>query len=545
MQPELIVRQLVDFGLSDKEAMIYVALLTMRKVRAGEIARKLQLNRMLVYRTLARLSERELVKVTMEKPMRFVPVPMDVALKMLVKETESRLDQMKYRHDAILEEWNSMDTAPTETEALSFRVVQGRKQIYSLLGKMFKSAEKQIRLIVGVQDLTLFQYVDLDDVLRRSSKKGIKIEIMVQHGNEPLDIINNYVNFTRVRLVPMTRAMRLFIVDNRELAIAFAPYDSMTLNTRQDTCLYIESVEGKSLVTLADMFSNMWDSADEFEELVSTTSAENVRILRDEDSLRRAMNDMISGAKSGIALGIPSCLSLSDKAKLVQLVTSKPDQVPVRIDMHINSSDLPKLEENLSKADTYHTEKLENMQFLIVDRKEILVTLYLNEPRRERKCKHIWSNSGTYVDLIMNFAKDIWSKSIPFGEKIRELRRLETSRIWLSEVGSELERLNWKVHTPGHVSSKEGEVFEFSLMAEGDSGKRVAVEFIAGGNGDNLGTIASLYGKAISCGVKSLYLVFTSPVKPEEASFAEYCNIRLLEATTREKVASQIARMSA
>jgi len=58
---ENVTKQLLDFGLTDKEANIYLALLRSGKARAGEIARKLQLNRMFVYRVLTKLQERELV----------------------------------------------------------------------------------------------------------------------------------------------------------------------------------------------------------------------------------------------------------------------------------------------------------------------------------------------------------------------------------------------------------------------------------------------------------------------------------------------------
>lgn len=543
LKPELIVRQLVDFGLSDKEAMIYVTLLMMRKARAGEVARELQLNRMLVYRTMAKLGERALVKATVEKPMRFVPIPMDDALRLLIKDTESRLSQMKYRYDALLQEWSAVDTSPSPADTLSFRVVQGRKQIYALLVKMFRSAEKWIKLIVNSRDLIMFQYVDVEDLLRKTAKKGVKIQIIVQYGSDKLDIVANYVNFAEVRLIPMTRAARLFIVDSRELAIAFDSEESMTLNTREDTCLYIESAEGKSLMTLTGMFSNIWESADDFDTAHSTMPAENVKILRDEESFEETLKDMLGRATSEIMIGIPKGVLSSTKDKLLQLAVNRPGQAYVRLDLCIESSDLQKLEKLAGQIDVYHTDKLQNVQFVIVDRKEILLTLYLGGSEKSARRKHVWSNSRTWLEFVTSFMTDIWQKSLMADTRINELRERGTAMKWLSEVKSVLEQFDWDVHVPGRVTSKKGEKFEFGLLAEDDRGNKIAVEFIAGGNDGNLETITSFYGKAMQCDAKALFLVSVPPAKLEERSLAQYYNIRILEGKNRQEVSSQISEI--
>lgn len=539
----MIIRQLVDFGLSDKEATIYVTLLMMRKARAGEVARELQLNRMLVYRTMAKLCDRALVKATVEKPMKFVPIPMDDALRLLIKDTEGKLSQMKYRYDALLQEWSAVDTSPSPADTLSFRVVQGRKQIYALLAKMFRSAENWIKLIVSSRDLIMFQYVDLEDLLRKASKKGVKVQIIIQCGNDKLDIVANYINFAEVRMIPMTRAARLFAVDNRELAIAFDSEESVTLNTRQDTCLYIESAEGKSLMTLTDMFSNIWETADDFDAAYSAVSAENVKIVRDEELFEETLKDMLGRATSEIMVGIPKGVPASIKDKLLKSVANRPSPTYVRLDLYIDNSDLPKLEKLAGQIDTYHTDKLRNVQFVIVDRKEILLTSYLGGPDKSARRRHIWSNSKTWLEFVTSFMTDIWEKSLAADARIIELKERGMAMKWLSEARSILEEFKWDVHMPGRVTTKKGEAFEFGLLAEDDHGNKIAIEFIAGENDRNLETITSFYGKAMQCDANALYLISVPPTRLEERSLAQYYNIRLLEGKNRDEIVSQISEI--
>ncbi len=535
MKLELVVRQLVDFGLTDKEALTYLTLLTAGRATAGQVARKLQVNRMLIYRSMEKLCDRGLVKATMEKPMKYVPLPLDNAVRLLIKETEGKLTQMKYRHNALIQEWNALETDLPQTDTLSFRVVQGRKQIYSQLSRLFNAAETSIKLIVSTSDLTTFQYSDLDDLLKKASKKGVKVQIVVQcTNNERLDIIGTYVNFAELRLVPVTRATRLFMIDDRQLMLAFASAESMALNTKQDTCLFIESAQGPSLMTLVDMFSSIWDSADDLATHAAGSDSENIKILRDEKAYRNMLQEMLSKARSEIVVGIPRDAPFAMKRELIQQTDQKAKGIGTRLVLSIDAADLTVLEKLGEKIEAHHTDILQNMQFVVVDKREILLTLYFGEPGDDRRCKYIWSNSQTYLESIMGFVEEVWKRSTPSSERVRDVERNEISKHYMTETRSILERSGWTVHTPGLISCKAGEVLEFGLVAENPSGMKLAAEFIMGGSEQNLAIIASLYGKGINCGIDDLYLIAHPPVGINELKLAQYYNITLVETKSLE-----------
>lgn len=542
MKLELVTKQLVDFGLSDKEASIYITLLTMGKAKAGEIARKLQLNRMLVYRIVTKLRERELVKASMEKPMKFVPIPLETALNLLVKETEGKLSLMKERYTVLIEDWNSVDVNPAAADTLSFRIVQGRKQIYALLTKMFKSSQKWVKLITTSKDLVRFQYVDLDDTLKKAAKRGVKVEIAVQYEGEKYDIIGRYINFAEVKLVPMSRATRLFIIDDRELVIAFTSDDSMALNTKQDTCLHIQSSEGKSLETMVDIFANIWESADDLDVQDSISkSLEDLKIFRDEETFMKTLKSMLEKAESEILIGIPKDAPPAMKDKVIEEAAKKADQLYVRLIIYVDHADLPKRRQLSEKMDVYHTDVLQSMQFIIKDRKEILITLYLNESEDHKRCKHIWSNSRLYLDSVTGLLMDVWRRSVEFESRANELKKYEMSANCLSELKSILERSNWRVQMPGQITPRPGVCIEFDLLAEDKRGRRMAAEFIVGGDEHNLEEITSFYGKAMNSEVNSLFLISIPPPNPKETSLAQYYNIHLLEAERREDLTSKLA----
>ena len=537
---ENTTKQLLDFGLTDKEANIYLALLRSGKARAGEIARKLQLNRMIVYRVLTKLQERELVKATMEKPMKFIPISLEKALDLLIKETETKLTLMRDRHDAVLDEWKSVLTEPLASDVMSFRIVQGRKQIYELLAKMFKSAEKYIRLVTTKKDLVRFQYVDLDDALKRAAKRGVKVHIVIQFEDDKLDILNHYTSFASVKVVPISKATRLFIADDKEMIIAFTTDDSMALNSKQETCLKIESKESKSLDTVVDIFSNFWESADELDLLEPKSKVEeDLKMLRTDEAFSKSLQNLIESASTELLVGIPKGTPRDIKDTIMTEVEKRAKQVSIRMILFVDSNDLGR-QEMLRTIDAYHSDLLQNMQFIIKDRQEILVSLRLAPSDGGVRMKHVWSNSKFYVESMTELLRGVWAKSETIESRITELKRTQMASGCIKELKNHLERGNWKVIVPGIISPKPDVRFEFGLLAEDTKGRKLAAEFINGGDSNNFQVITSFYGKAMNAGVESLNLISVPAMSLEEVNFAQYCNMHVIQANDMDELSSKL-----
>ena len=538
---EEVTKQLLEFGLSDKEATIYLALLRSGKARAGEVARKLQLNRMIVYRVLTKLQERELVKATMEKPMKFIPIPLEKALTLLIKETETKLGLMKDRYDSVLDDWKNVLTEPPVSDVMSFRIVQGRKQIYELLTKMFKSADNFIRLVTTKKDLVRFQYVDLDDALKRAAKRGVKVQIVIQYEDDKLDILTQYASFATIKVVPISKATRLFIADDKEMIITFTTDDSMALNSKQETCLKIESKEGKSLNTVVDIFSNFWESADEFDlpDVVSKPT-EDLRILRTDEAFDRSLEKILESAETELLIGIPKGSSKIVREKIMGGLAKRVDQLSIRMLLYLDSDDLNHIE-LLRKVDAYHSDLLQNMQFVIKDRREIIVSLRFTASDGSTKTKHVWSNSKLYVESMAELLTGFWAKSESIDLRMASLKRMQMAPRCIAELRNFLERGNWKVTVPGVISPSPQVRFDFSLLAEDKKGRKLVAEFINGGE-DNFQTITAFYAKATSAGVDSLSLIAIPGLSTEEASFAEYYNMKVIQANDVSELSSNLGQ---
>jgi hypothetical protein len=349
------------------------------------------------------------------------------------------------------------------------------------------------------------------------------------------------VGFASVKVVPISKATRLFIADDKEMIITFTTDDSMALNTKQETCLKIQSTEGKSLDTLLDIFANFWESADELDMLnnMSSKPLEDVKTLKTEEAFNRTLENMVQNAQSQLIIGIPRDAPPLSKEKIVTEVSKRLGQLYIRALLHVDQEDLENVK-LLEGVEARHTELLQSMQFVVKDQSEILITLYLNEADKTTRCKHIWSNSRLYVESMTGLLTDFWQKSVSVAIRVDELERLRAATGCLLELKSAIERNNWRVESFNPSASGDGSPTQFALLAENAKGTKLAAEFIRAGDERNLEFITSFYGKAVNAGVNTLFLVATSTVTPQELSLAQYFNMHTLTAQSKEELESAL-----
>jgi sugar-specific transcriptional regulator TrmB len=164
MDRKELIKALVRFGLNDREAQLYLALIQRGPLTAPEVAREAAADRVVTYRTLDALRARGTVTVTAERPRRYVPVPprslFDGHLE--GRRTSVAADE---KLAAVLTEMLPSQTEPGENGAPRFQVLPGAAGIYPLLREMVKRTRVSLAVMIT------------HGGLRRSVEYGIQLEI--------------------------------------------------------------------------------------------------------------------------------------------------------------------------------------------------------------------------------------------------------------------------------------------------------------------------------------------------------------------------------
>ena len=100
-----------DFGLTNKEADVYIFLAKHEVLTGGEIAKQTRIARSLVYRILKSLQAKGLVESTLESPIRFVAVPFEKALDLIIKSRQEEALRIERAKKDLLEDWKKVSKA--------------------------------------------------------------------------------------------------------------------------------------------------------------------------------------------------------------------------------------------------------------------------------------------------------------------------------------------------------------------------------------------------------------------------------------------------
>ena len=145
---------LEGFDLSANEARVYLLLARSGARKAQRVAESLGIHRTEAYKVLRRLEARGLVSCVLERPMRFVALPLEGALDGLIGERRHLVRQLERRKGELLDLSLSMpmgeeEAPPRET----FGVLEGRRQIGVRANRLLEGCQGELLIALPDSDL--------------------------------------------------------------------------------------------------------------------------------------------------------------------------------------------------------------------------------------------------------------------------------------------------------------------------------------------------------------------------------------------------------
>lgn len=173
-------KSLEYIGFSEKEVVVYLALLSLGKGTVTEISRKAGINRPTGYHVLASLSSKELVKVSGKEPKQeYVAESPDRLEKLLQDRIE---EDQKFINEArkIIPELKSIHNIVDRPKVLFYEGKEGLQKVY----EDTLTSKEDILAYASVEDIesTLPNY--FPEYYKRRAKKGIKIRAIFPESPE-------------------------------------------------------------------------------------------------------------------------------------------------------------------------------------------------------------------------------------------------------------------------------------------------------------------------------------------------------------------------
>lgn len=292
MKEREIIDLLKECGLEDKEARTYLGLLMGGIAKASEVAKRAGFSRMDAYNSLKKLQNHGLVEATMEKPMKFVPRPVEEALGLLIKEKELEIQRINDTKQT-LGQYVKLSQVDSEVEH-RFRIIKERKNIQMQVETMVEAADQEVHLLVTQEALVRSKAAGLFNTMHKRQPAGLKVRILTQI-NEP--------NLRQTKLLVGDHDLRhfdipnfnLLVIDNKEVLLSVSLDDRRGSSGSDDTALWMNSPD--FIQAQRNFFDHLWETAlpaqDRITELETGLMLQPLKLQLGHGSMYQRLRDLI------------------------------------------------------------------------------------------------------------------------------------------------------------------------------------------------------------------------------------------------------------
>jgi sugar-specific transcriptional regulator TrmB len=268
----LILTKLVDLGFTGQEAQIYVLLAKTGTLKAKDISRTLKINKVQVYRNLRNLQNRDFVESSLGCPAHFSATPLEKLIDLLAESKSSEAMLLRSNKEALLSLLKRMEQrTPNETD--KFTVVENSSTIYSLIDQFFKSAQKEIVLMIEDAYKAIPNFEENHRITKDNLKRGVKYRCIGKDNEQNHEstkkimkdgwILKNFEN--RYSKIINNNFPCFFMRDGKELI----------LSMEKDAFGYIKKImitNNQAVITLVSLFFEKTWNDSEISELANSHS---------------------------------------------------------------------------------------------------------------------------------------------------------------------------------------------------------------------------------------------------------------------------------
>ncbi len=165
------VTRLTGFGLSEKEAQLYLHLLKYGPKTPSPLAKSLKTYREDVHRTLTSLIEKGMVRPSLDAPTVYAAVDLDTALDAALKKQESELREMEVRKRELQELSKRQQFRPSD-EVTTFKIIKSVKELVAVSIASVNSIQDEVLLVVPQLMLVIASFFGINDEMLRLVERG-------------------------------------------------------------------------------------------------------------------------------------------------------------------------------------------------------------------------------------------------------------------------------------------------------------------------------------------------------------------------------------
>jgi sugar-specific transcriptional regulator TrmB len=257
---QALIDKLEAFGLSAKEAHLYVLLLKYGPKTTGELAKLLHSYRVDIYRLVETLTEKGMVEESVEKPTKYAAVDIEAALSGAMMRHAYELRWMEDHRDEVLRLAQEYLSNALADDLPTFKVIKGRSNTLAVMEQLVSTAEVSIAFISSLGSISILSASGILEHCIDAVKRGVRVryitEIMQRNITSVQEALEGGIE---IRHCDNYGGMRFLIADARE-SLTTITFDALRHGKdASDTAFWTNSPEYAQ--HLEASFELQWNAA--------------------------------------------------------------------------------------------------------------------------------------------------------------------------------------------------------------------------------------------------------------------------------------------
>ena len=253
-------------NLDELESKIYLGLLRTGPITASALSKDLNIDRATIYRIIEKLVNSNFILTSITSPKFCTAIEPKKALKISLEKKELEIKKIKKSGQAIVDKINSEIPTNQGTNIPTFRIIQGRANIYSDISQMIENCTDTVFIATTLEDISKMYRSMIPEKIKTCEKIGGKVMLLVEINDiEMISFVKRF-NATETRVCKLPSKGRIVVQKDKQMIMT----DSSQTNSNSENDFSI-STDAKDMVNNIDNLCRLlWKSAKPLEMTLHT-----------------------------------------------------------------------------------------------------------------------------------------------------------------------------------------------------------------------------------------------------------------------------------
>ncbi len=216
------------------------------------------------YRIVKRLADSGIVVATPGNPVKYTGKPIEQVVTMMMDRQVKKLEEMERGRAEVISLGRTLPAETRSDEEYSFKMIQGREQIYNQVLRIIDSVESSIDMVLSRNDLVQLHLLGLNDRIKDAQKRGVRSRIISVADYQTAEATEALFRTAEVRHSDDFPNGRIIIGDQDQILVSLVLDDVTGKRNERDVAIWTDSRSYAG--TMRPMFERAFETGTEAKE---------------------------------------------------------------------------------------------------------------------------------------------------------------------------------------------------------------------------------------------------------------------------------------